>query len=130
VGLAYTVADLAAEAGQFHFAGYVDGKPTASAVLQWIAPGVARMRQVAVRPDIQRQGLGRLTVEAFEAEAERRGAGKIVLHARRTSVAFYLRLRYEMTGELFEEIGLPHCRTHKPIAGGEVAHIPVSPSGG
>jgi ribosomal protein S18 acetylase RimI-like enzyme len=115
LGFAFAEAELAAEAGQLHFAGYADGRPVACAVLQWVAPGVARMRQVAVRSGFRGRGLGRKLVEAFEREARERGAGKIVLHARQTAVAFYLKLGYAAVGDVFEEIGLLHRRMEKSL---------------
>lgn len=115
LGLAYTKADLAAEADQLHFVGFMNGEPVACAVLQWIAPGIAKMRQVAIRPAMQRQGLGRRLVKAFEEEARQREANKIMLHARQAAVAFYLRLDYEVIGEPFEEIGIPHQQMCKSL---------------
>lgn len=113
LGLTYTNADLAAEADQLHFVGYVDCDPVTCAVLQWTALGIAKMRQVAIRPNMQRQGLGRRLVKVFEEEAKQRGAHQIMLHARQTAVAFYLRLGYEAIGDPFEEIGIPHQLMHK-----------------
>ncbi len=59
----------------------------------------ARMRQVAVAADAQGRGIGRLLVAEFEAEAIRRGAARVTLHARQTAVAFYERLGYAVEGE-------------------------------
>ena len=120
LGLAFTEMELAAEADQLHFVGYQNGEPVACAVLQWVAPGIAKMRQVAARPDLQGQGLGCRLVQAFEDEAKKRGASEIVLHARGTAVPFYLRMGYEVVGDPFEEIGLPHQEMRKFIA------VPVS----
>lgn len=108
LGLAFTDMELAAEADQLHFLGYVGHEAVACAVLQWTAPGVAKMRQVAVRADCQGLGFGRRLVKAFEAEASMRGAKEIVLHARKSAVPFYLRLGYAAVGDPFQEIGLPH----------------------
>jgi ribosomal protein S18 acetylase RimI-like enzyme len=116
LGLAFTEAELAAEADQLHFVGYLNGEPGACAVLQWLAPGVAKMRQVAVKPILQGRGLGRQLVEAIEREIHSRGACKIVLHARQTAVAFYLRMGYEIIDDPFEEIGLPHRCMQKLLA--------------
>lgn len=116
LGLAFTDNELAAEADQLHFLGYMDRKAVACAVLQWVTPVVAKMRQVAVRRDFQNQGLGRRLVESFEDEALRRGFHEIVLHAREVAVPFYLRLGYEVVGDPFEEIGLPHQRMRKLLA--------------
>ncbi len=108
LGLAFSDADLAAEAEQLHLAGFNGSVPVVCAVLQWAGSGVAKMRQVAVRQDLQGQGLGKCLVKVFENEAAQRGAHQIVLHARQTAVAFYLGLNYEVMGEVFEEIGIPH----------------------
>ena len=113
LGLVYSDADLAAEADQLHLAGFMGDRPVACAVLQWAMPGVAKMRQVAVRPDLQGQGVGKCLVMAFEKEAGRRGAKQIVLHARQSAVAFYLSLNYQMVGSVFEEIGIPHQAMYK-----------------
>lgn len=96
-------------------AGFDAGEPIACAVLTDVG-GKAKMRQVAVEPERQRSGLGRRIVEAFEAEAVRRGYGEIVLNAREAAVPFYVSLGYEVTGELIE-VGIPHRSMRKLIAG-------------
>ncbi|MDD5274293.1 MAG: GNAT family N-acetyltransferase, partial [Methylovulum sp.] len=113
LGLTYSDADLAAESDQLHLVGFVGSAPVACALLQWTGPGVAKMRQVAVRQDLQGQGLGKCLVKAFEKEAGRRGVHNIVLHARQTAVAFYRSLNYEAKGGIFEEIGIPHQKMVK-----------------
>ena len=113
LGLTYSDADLATEANQLHLVGFMGSEPVACALLQWTVPGVAKMRQVAVRQDLQGQGLGKCLVKTFEKEAGRRGARKIVLHARQTAVAFYRSLNYEAKGGIFEEIGIPHQKMVK-----------------
>lgn len=115
LGLEYTQAELAVEAEQLHFAGYAGCDPVACAVLQWITPHVAKMRQVAIRPDLQRQGVGCRLVKAFEKEAAQRGANKIILHARQAAIPFYRGLDYEVTGAVFEEIGLLHQQMYKSL---------------
>lgn len=115
LGFTYANAELAAEADQLHFVGYMDSSPVACAVMQWTAPGIVKMRQVAVRQDLQGQGLGRRLVHAFEIEAKQRGAHNIILHARQTAVAFYLGLDYEVIGDPFMEIGIPHQQMCKSL---------------
>lgn len=115
LGLAYTPAQLAAEADQLHLAAYLHGEAVACAVLQWLAPGMAKMRQVAVKEALQGRGLGRCLVAAVEGVARNHGVRDIVLHARSSAVPFYSRLGYEIVGDPFEEIGLPHRRMFKRI---------------
>jgi len=66
------------------------------------------MRQVAVSDKHQGLGIGRAMVEFSERFARENGYGKISMHARDTAVGFYLRLGYEVEGEPFEEVTIPH----------------------
>ena len=115
LGLVYQLADLAAEHDQFHLAAFVGETPVASVILQWLPGGLAKMRQMAVDPAHQRTGLGARLVAELEAEAARRQCARIVLHARESALGFYLRLGYEVRGETFTEVGLPHRRMEKEL---------------
>jgi predicted GNAT family N-acyltransferase len=53
--------------------------------------------------------------ELSEEVARQRGFDRIVLHARDTAVAFYLRLGYQLEGEPFEEVGILHRRMAKTL---------------
>lgn len=115
LGRGFTAAELATEAEQFHLILCRDGELAACAVLQRVMPGIARMRQVAVKTGLQGHGLGRVLVKHFEALAFSLEAREIKLHARQTAVPFYLRLGYEVAGPRFEEIGLPHLPMRKVL---------------
>ncbi|MFN4080100.1 MAG: GNAT family N-acetyltransferase, partial [Saprospiraceae bacterium] len=71
-------------------------------------PEVFKMRQVAVAPEAQGKGVGAKLVSASEQLARQLGARRIALHARETAVPFYLKLNYQIEGEPFEEVGIPH----------------------
>ena len=71
------------------------------------------MRFVAVAPERQSQGIGKLMTEEFEAEAVRRGLKRVYLHARGTAVPFYIKLGYEVFDEDFIEVGIPHKHMQK-----------------
>ncbi|NOZ36403.1 MAG: GNAT family N-acetyltransferase [Chlorobi bacterium] len=40
---------------------------------------------------------------------------KIVLHARKTAVSFYLKLNYKIISEQFYEVGIPHFKMRKML---------------
>jgi ribosomal protein S18 acetylase RimI-like enzyme len=103
----FTAEQLAAEAPQFHLGAWEGGKLLGCLALV-VEGGTARMRQVAVLPEMQGRGIGRLLVLECEAEAVRRGAARMDLHARQTAVAFYEKLGYSVEGESFTEVRLPH----------------------
>ena len=80
-------------------------------------PGSVRLRQMAVAPSHQGQGLGRRLVEQVEPIARDRGIAEITLHARCEAEGFYTRLGYTRVGEEFMEIGVRHVEMRKWIGG-------------
>ena len=83
------------------------------------APGDERrqVRQVAVLPGSQAQGVGRALMEALEARAAAEGATEVWLNARDTAFEFYERLGYEFTSAVFvsELTGIPHRAMRKNV---------------
>ena len=127
LGLGFTQRELDDEAASHHIVaveGDDDGVCVGCLVLVPIDAQVVRMRQVAVRPDRQRQGIGRALVGFAEQSARARGYREIVAHVRETAIPFYARLGYERRGSRFVEVTLPHFLMRKIIstdlAGGRV----------
>jgi predicted GNAT family N-acyltransferase len=73
------------------------------------------MRQVAVNDKSQRSGIGSRLVAYSEEYAREHGYETMELNARQTAVPFYLRLGYEITGDPFTEVGLPHRKMQKRL---------------
>jgi len=114
LGLIFTDEELAAESREHHLAAYDDLGLAGCLVLVPYGEE-AKMRQVAVEPDRQGQGIGRVMVEEFERFARSAGYRRIVLNARDTAVPFYERLGYGIEGEMFEEVTIPHFRMVKNL---------------
>jgi predicted GNAT family N-acyltransferase len=74
-----------------------------------------KMRQVAVNAERQGEGKGRQIVEFAENWAREQGFQRIILHARESAVPFYLAMNYVVSGEPFEEVGIPHRFMSKSI---------------
>lgn len=112
LGLDFTPEELAAEKGEIQIAILDKGEALATLSL---VPHEAemKMRQVAVAEGQQGKGLGRRLVTASEEFARGRGVHKMVLHARETAVPFYLALGYDLVGNSFEEVGIPHRKMEK-----------------
>lgn len=72
-----------------------------------------KLRQMAVDPSYQKQGIGAALVLFMEKEAEKRRIDEIALHARETAVGFYEKLGYVVLGERFTEVGIPHWYMQK-----------------
>jgi len=77
--------------------------------------GVVRLRMVAVSPESQGLGLGRLVILYCEEYAASRGYSRIVFDARLSVEGFYLKLGYKTTGGVYESVGIPHVFMTKDI---------------
>ena len=117
LGLDFSREDIAEEAEQVHLVCLREEKVVGGLILRKESdPGVAyHMRQVAVLPEFQGQGIGRRLVAFAENFVMAQGGGTIVLHAREPAVPFYEKLGYQTEGERFEEVGIPHWKMSKVL---------------
>ncbi|PUZ27816.1 Acetyltransferase (GNAT) domain-containing protein [Chitinophaga costaii] len=72
-----------------------------------------QLRQMAVSPDYQQQGIGSEIVKYAEALATEAGYSTLMMHARATAIHFYTKLGYKTIGATFEEVGIPHVEMQK-----------------
>jgi hypothetical protein len=66
-----------------------------------------------------------MMTKEFEDETLRRGYFRIYLHARGYAVDFYLQQGYEVFGEDFEEVGIPHKHVQKYLKKVEITSEPI-----
>jgi ribosomal protein S18 acetylase RimI-like enzyme len=78
-------------------------------------PGTGRLFQMAVEPARQGKHVGQALVRELEREVSRRGFRAVTLHARETAVGFYARLGYQVFGEPFTEVGVPHRHMRREL---------------
>jgi GNAT superfamily N-acetyltransferase len=76
---------------------------------------VIQLRQMAVQKERQRTGIGTRLVAFAEKEAREKGFDTVMLHARKTAVPFYQGLGYDISGEEFREVTLPHLEMRKTV---------------
>lgn len=113
LGLDFTPEELDAEAEDLHLVGKDGEQVVACLVLQPLDAQTIKMRQVAVSPERQGEGIGAQLVEFSETVAQINGFNEIKLNARANVVPFYLKLGYEVYGEPFEEVTIPHRAMRK-----------------
>ena len=113
LGLSYDPTELAGEKESFHFALRDGVELVACLVLKPLDERCIKMRQLAVRENVQGKGLGRELVNYAHSFAKGRGYEEIVLHARETARGFYEKLGYEAEADSFTEVGLPHLIMRK-----------------
>jgi len=119
LGLQLSVAEMKAEKDSHHLACYRGERLVGCLVLRPFADGDIQMRQVAVLPELQGQGIGKAMVKHAEALARRSGFRRMILHARETVVPFYEKLGYSKMGEAFVEVTIPHWAMEKSLSAPE-----------
>jgi GNAT superfamily N-acetyltransferase len=80
----------------------LEGRPVGCLRWRIADDGDLHVRRVAVRPDLQRHGVGRSLMLCSEDEARRRGCEGVFVGVRLAlpgNLAFYRSLGYEVTGE-------------------------------
>lgn len=65
----------------------------------------AQLRHMAVAPDVQGKGLGRLVLSALEAVARQQGAERMVTNSRELSMPFFSACGFEIEKEASTELG-------------------------
>lgn len=106
-------------ADRLHLVALAAGEVVGYTCLILEADGTGHLRQVSVREDVRGQGVGRALMAEAEAEARRRGVGRIWLNARQSAQGFYHRLGYATTSGVFPSgrTALPHVRMEKRLGG-------------
>jgi predicted GNAT family N-acyltransferase len=117
LGLEFTSEQLAAESNDIHIVGYdMNDNLLCCLILTTIDTSIVQMRQVAVSFSEQGRGVGRQLVGYSENVAKQAGFKEMILHARESAVEFYLKLKYELYGEPYEEVGIPHRSMRKYLS--------------
>ena len=111
--LEFTPEELQAESAEIHLGLWQQDALLAVLSLRPISTTEIKMRQVAVKPESQKLGLGKSLVLFSETIAMDRGFHMMSLHARDTAVPFYLKLGYSIIGNPFLEVGIEHRKMVK-----------------
>jgi predicted GNAT family N-acyltransferase len=115
IGLDFNAEDLESENTQFHFAAFLDAKLVAVLIMVKYGQSVVKMRQVAVDDHLQGKGIGKALVLYSENWAIANQLSQIQLHARSNAVPFYKSMQYEIIGDQFLEVGIPHFKMQKML---------------
>ncbi len=115
LGMAYSADDLRKESESFHLVCWRGDLLAACLIIKPLTAVRVQMRQFAVHPDCQRQGIGMKLLRFAESFVRQRGYSEIVLHAREVALGFYLKAGYEAEGECFIEVTLPHFAMRKSL---------------
>ena len=118
-GLAPTVIDPAAERPFYHLVAVGEAETAVGyGQLQPQTDGSGIIRQMVVRPEWQKQGIGQQLVSRLVEKAVELGLNRVTLAARTDAVGFYERLGFVPTGGVFASLltAVPHLPMQRRIA--------------
>ncbi len=115
LGLDFTPGQLSAEASDIHLAGFDEDALIATVVLTPYDATTFKLRQMAVAETHQGRAIGAEMLMTAETTARARGAKRILLAARMSAAGFYSRHGYQIQGEPYIEVTLPHITMWKDL---------------
>lgn len=118
LGLPLSDDDLRGEERQLHFGLFLEDRLVACVTAVPLSTSEARIRQTAVAPSFQRQGLASEMMRQVEAQLAARGFTSLTMHARSSAVGFYQKLGFRVIGDEFIEVTIPHRVMVKALPGG------------
>ena len=113
LGLKISDDDLSREPHQWHFGLFKEESIIACVIAVPRSDTEAQIRQMAVSADFQGMGLGRKIMQQVEEALQKKGTSRLFLHARVPVIDFYRKLGYSPSGDIFEEVGIPHQKMQK-----------------
>lgn len=119
LGLSFSADQLQKEINDVLIGGFltIDGQPrlVACCILTPADNDSVQLRQMAVSDLIQGKGLGSEVISFAEQYAVNNGFNILFMHARKVAMGFYLKLGYEIVGDEFTEVGIPHYEMRKNL---------------
>ena len=92
----------------YHFVVIEDEKVIGCTILVRIGAGELKLRQMAVDPSFQKQGVGKLIIEGVIDFSKKKGYSAIICDARQSAIDFYVKNGFIKEGEEFIQVGIPH----------------------
>ncbi|MFD2918831.1 GNAT family N-acetyltransferase [Terrimonas rubra] len=115
LGLSFSAEELELEKNNILIAAFEDDLMLGCCMLIDKEPPTVRLRQMAVLNNLQGKGIGRALMNFAENLSRDRGYKTITMHARKVAVGFYERVGYQVTGDEFIELNIPHYVMEKKL---------------
>ncbi len=115
LGLSFSKEELEREKDNIHIAVFEDDDLLGCCMLTVVNPQTLQLRQMAVKNNLQRKGIGASIMTFAETLSRDKGYRTIIMHARDTAIGFYEKFGYKIVGEPFIEVNLPHHIMQKKI---------------
>jgi predicted GNAT family N-acyltransferase len=115
LGIDFDISKLGNEATDFLIGCFQEETIIGCVILSPLNDTELKLRQMAVGKDFQGLGIGTEIVGWAEDFARYKGYKQMQMHARKYAVPFYEKLGYEVYGEEFTEVSIPHFAMRKDL---------------
>ena len=115
LGLAFDASELEREKEDVLMGAFEEDKLLGCCLLTRMDDRTMRLRQMAVPSGMQGKGIGHALMIFCENVARDMGYKRLIMHARKTALGFYEKLGYNIYGEEFMEITIPHYIMEKAL---------------
>lgn len=115
LGLTFTNEELENEKNEILIAAFEEDEILGCCVLCPIENERFRLRQMAVKDDVQGKGIGASIMSFAETIAKDKGYKYMLMHARDSAIGFYEKFGYKVIGTTFVEVNLPHHVMEKEL---------------
>jgi len=115
LGLQFTQEELEKEKDEVMMGAFEDDKMLGCCMLIKEPGNTLRLRQMAVLNNVQGKGIGRALMNFAENIARDMGYKKLTMHARKTAAGFYEKQGYQVAGDEFLEVTIPHYVMEKEL---------------
>jgi GNAT superfamily N-acetyltransferase len=113
LGLSFTKQQLEAEKDDLFIGAYENNILVGCTVLTPVDKATIQLRQMAVKENVQAKGIGSSLLEFAEKLVKEKGYTTLMMHARKTALGFYRKNGYDVKGEEFIEVTIPHYYMEK-----------------
>lgn len=116
LGLSFTREMLDREADDILIGAFEDGRILGCCMLtHQPEPLTIKLRQMAVAGNLQHKGIGHSILRFAELLARDKGYRKMIMNARVSAAGFYEKLGYQIVGDEFIEVTIPHYQMQKEL---------------
>ena len=115
LGLNFSQEELDREKDDVLMGAFEDDKLLGCCLLTKIDSTKVRLRQMAVPNSMQGKGIGKALMIFAENIARDLGYKVLLMHARKTATGFYQKLGYNISGNEFVEVTVPHFVMEKNL---------------
>lgn len=115
LGLSFSADQLDKEKDDILIGAFEDEDMIGCCILTRVDNNTVKLGQMAVQNNLQGKGIGESIMNFAENLALDKGYKKMIMHARDTAIGFYEKLGYNVVGDGFLEVNIPHHRMEKEL---------------